>query len=94
MTYKTRNIAALWGGLAIAVFFAALFMGIRVWKLDWKKRALEADMRNQASDIYTRLRRVSVSNEAAINRADGEPEAMYRGVSGEQEVGNERVQVK
>ena len=62
MTYKTRNIAALWGGLAIAVFFAALFMGIRVWKLDWKKRALEAEMRNQASDIYTRLRRVSVSN--------------------------------
>ena len=31
MSYKTQEVAALWGGLAIACFFSSTLMAYKIW---------------------------------------------------------------
>lgn len=57
LTFKTRDIGTLWGGLPLATLTATCTMAYHIRKIDWKDKAEEALMRMKESDENARLLR-------------------------------------
>ena len=55
LTWRTLDVAALWGGLTIAVSSAAILMNIFILRNDWEKSAAEALERMAESDENAQL---------------------------------------